>query len=252
MPKTHEIKNPLILRVLIYSFLVAPFGNIALTAISLGIKNWYNPQVFFNIITHVEDLDLVWLSLILVAGVLLTTRHRTAWMVSMSVLSLTVLINIRNFVLLMQSNLVVKSALMQTSASMLITLSVGTLFYYFRYPYLDRRTTLLGFATRFDVHIPTQILDGDLTLDCECQSISISGARLAFDDESFNFKVGDVLKIRFANYEDTLATTVVEFSENILRIQFMELDSKQKGQLVQLAKDYHHGKVLPEPIKPAA
>lgn len=252
MAQAQEIRNPLVLRVLIYSFLVAPFGNIALTAISLDIKNWYYPNVFLNIISNVQDLDLAWLGLILVAGVLLTTRHRTAWLTSIFVLGLTILINIRNFISLMQSNYIVKTALMQTSVSLIVTLGAVGLFYYFRYPYLDRRTTLLGFAPRFDVHIPTQILDGDLAVECECQSISISGARLSMEDDSFNFKIGDELVIRFAASAEKLETTVIDYSDNILRLRFKELTSAQKGHLVQLAKDYHHGKNLNDLVKPAA
>ena len=252
MAQTQEIKNPLALRLLIVSFLVAPFGNIALTAISLGIKNWYYPQVFLNIISNVQELDLAWLGLILLAGVLLTTRHRTAWLTSICVLGLTVLINIRNFITLMQSEYEVKGALMQTSVSLIVTLGAVGLFYYFRYPYLDRRTTLLGFAPRFDVHIPTQILDGDLSVDCECQSISISGARLTMENDSFNFKIGDELTVRFANCAESLNTAVIDYSENILRLRFKELTSTQKGQLIQLAKDYHHGKKISDLIKPAA
>lgn len=242
MAKTGEIKNPFLLRVLIYSFLVAPFGNIALTAISLGIKDWYEPRVFLNIITHIQEFDLAWLGLIFIVGVLLTTRHRTAWTSSIVVLLLSVLINVRNFVHIINSSQLAKAYLLQTSFSMIVTISVAGLFYYFRYPYLDRRATLLGFAPRFDVRIPSHLSSYYLKADCECQSLSISGARFVLENNPLNLNIGDEVQILLADLPEKFQATVVEHSNLILRLRFIDLSSAQKGQLIQLAKDHHQGK----------
>ena len=130
MDKKNEIKKPFALQFLIYSFLLAPIGNIAMTAATLGIVDWYTPSVFFEIIKEVQTLDYVWLGLIFFSGVLLMIRHKTAWLVAITGLAFTICINIINLVELVQAGSPSVLASAQIVVSLLTTLAVSIIFFY--------------------------------------------------------------------------------------------------------------------------
>ncbi len=240
MDKKQEIKKPFALQVLIYSFLLAPFGNIAMTAATLGIVDWYRPAIFYEILTNVQTLDYVWLGLIFLSGVLLMVRHKTAWLVAITALVFTVCINIINLIEILQTGSPSLMASAQIMVSLLTTLAVSIIFFYFRYPYLDRRATLLGFAARVNVIIPCRIQARSIEYSTDCISLSVTGARFQADKMSALLLPEDELELSFSDQDLKLKAVVVESTEEFLRIKFSSVALIQKSKLKDLIKSSKH------------
>ncbi len=240
MTKQNEIKKPWGLQLLIYAFLIAPFGNIALTAAVLGITDWYKPHVYIQILANIQTLDYLWLGLIFTSGVLLTARHKTAWLVAISALSATVLINLRNLFELFHSNSASTFAVSQVFLSLVATSAVGVIFFYFRYPYLDRRATLFGFAGRVDVKIPSVIHFSSESLQTKCESVSITGARFKIKDSDTKHPENESLSVQFSAEELEIKAHVVQHSDGVLRVKFVNMTSVQKSKLIRMVKKHRH------------
>jgi len=238
MTKKNEIKKPWGLQLLIYAFLIAPFGNIALTAAVLGIANWYHPRIYLQIISNIQSLDYLWLGLIFISGVLLTARHKTAWIFAITALSATVLINLRNLFELVNSNAASNIAISQVFFSLIATSAVGVIFFYFRYPYLDRRATLFGFAGRVDVKLSSVIHFSSESLQTKCDSISITGARFIIKSSDTKHVENESLSVQFSAEELEMKGVVVQHTEDILRVKFVEMSAEQKSKLIRMVKKH--------------
>lgn len=240
MTKKNEIKKPWGLQLIIYSFLIAPFGNIAMTAAVLGIADWYKPEVYLHIMANIQVLDYLWLGFIFASGVLLMARHKTAWIVAVTVLSATVLINVRNLVELMNSTSASPFAISQLLISLLATSAVGVIFFYFRYPYLDRRATLFGFASRVDVKIPSVIHFSSESFQTKCDSISITGARFTIKSPDSKHVENESLSVQFSAEELEIKAVVVQHTNDVLSVKFIEMTSDQKSKLIRMVKTHRN------------
>lgn len=243
MDKKQEIKKPFALQALIYSFLLAPFGNIAMTAATLGIIDWYKPAIFSAILTDVQTLDYIWLGLVFLSGVLLMIRHRTAWLVAITSLAFTICINLINLIELFQTGSASLMASMQITVSLFTTLAVSIIFFYFRYPYLDRRATLFGFAARVNVNIPCRIQSAVIEYSTDCISLSVTGARFQADKMSTLLQPEHKLELSFSDQDLKLKAVVIESTEEFLRIKFSSMTLIQKSKLKDLIKSSNE--VLP-------
>ena len=240
MTKQNEIKKPWGLQLLIYSFLIAPFGNIAMTAVVLGIVDWYKPRVYLQIASNIQTADLLWLGLIFTSGVLLMARHKTAWIVAIGTLSATLLINLKNLVELINSQSASNLAISQVFLSLVATSAVGAIFFFFRYPYLDRRATLFGFSGRVDVKIPSMVHFSSESLQTKCDSISITGARFTIKDSDSKHVENESLSVRFSAEELEIKAVVVQHANITLRVKFVEMTSDQKSKLIRMIKKNRH------------
>ena len=232
--KVSRLKKPFLLEVIIYSFLIAPFGNLLTTAALTGREDWYHPRVWVFILQNSPVIDFVWLGSIFAAGILLTLRHRTAWLVAISSLSLTFLINFRNLYQLSSLNSLSAIHLSQILVSLLTTSLVGVLFFYYRYPYLDRRVTLFGFADRVDLKESCHIQLQSSQIQIHCVSLSLTGARFELDQALPLFSNDDTMSIYFDNHKLEVTAVAVQHEVPILRVRFVNLSFAQKLSLKRL------------------
>ncbi len=234
MGKVSKLKKPFILEVVIYSFLIAPFGNLLSTAALTGRPDWYMPHIWMLILQNSPVIDFVWLGSIFVSGVLLTLRHRTAWLLAIASLSLTFVINFRNLHELSSANALSALHMTQILVSLLTTSLVGVLFFYYRYPYLDRRVTLLGFADRVDLKEACQIQLHSNQIKSQCRSISMTGARFEISETLPLFSNDDTISIHFLNHHLKISGKIVEHKAPNLRVRFIDLNFSQKLSLKRL------------------
>jgi hypothetical protein len=123
----------------------------------------------------------------------------------------------------------------QLAASVLVTLSGLFMTFYFRFPYLDRRSQwLFSTAHRVDVRTPVQIVADDI-FDGVTESLSASGARVRLQRD-MGGKPGDLrfVDIIFKELKNLKTKAlVVEYNENVLRLKFKDISSKDRATLVE-------------------
>ncbi len=121
-------------------FILAPIGNIFLSFAGSGISNWYDPSVLSPFLQSIPALDWAWLSLLVLTGLMLFKPHKLSWSLAIFTLVFVLVINaIRLFQ--QDPNSITPGFLKVFSAlAILTTLGVLVISFYFRFPYLDRRT----------------------------------------------------------------------------------------------------------------
>ncbi len=236
-------RRPIILQLMIYGFMIAPIGNLMLTSLSLGQADWYHLENLLAITREMKFLESAWLGFIFISGTLLMIRHQTAWTVAILTLSLTLLINFRNLFHLIQFNDLSLQTILPLVFSLGSTLAVGVVFFYFRYPYLDRRSTLFGFAPRVDTNLECVVTAGQNQYSIACHSLSISGARFDLKDLELAMVQKEVISIKFIEGGIELEASVVQNTKEALRIKFSSMDSTNRGLLARMIRKIKYGHI---------
>lgn len=135
-----QLKTPTGLLILAFLFILAPLGNISLSFMGSGLANWYEPTIFISLLKTVPLIDWIWLSLLFVTGFLLLKPHKLTW--SLAIVTLVFVLSINALrVYQADPNSIDPHFLKVFSViAVVITLAVLTIAFYFRFPYLDRRT----------------------------------------------------------------------------------------------------------------
>jgi hypothetical protein len=135
-----ELKRPLGVYILAFLFLLAPLGNIMISFAGSGVSNWYQPDIFTAFLKTIPLLDWAWLALLFLTGLLLFKAHKLSWTLAIATLFLVLLINVYR-VYYVDTNSVDPQFLKVFSIlALLCTTGVLVISFYFRFPYLDRRT----------------------------------------------------------------------------------------------------------------
>ena len=88
--------------------------------------------------------------------------------------------------------------------------------FYFRFPYLDRRSNWFSNVRRFDIRTPAAV-DG---IKAITESISFTGCRFSFDTPR-EFKKSEIIKIKFLEISKIeIDAEVIEKSELGIRVEF--------------------------------
>lgn len=182
-----------------------------------------------------------WISwlLLFAAGISLLVRHKTAWMFSIGLCTAFVISTGYSFIHEFDS----AEPLLNTAKivdCILVFIVVGTVAYYFRYPYLDRRQSWLApTADRFAVS--TSVILG--TLHTHTVDVSYTGANILNTTDEV-FKVGDKVPLHFEEIEDIhcLAKIINVQGQNV-RVQFEGFNSLQTNILRQWLNTHHSRKI---------
>lgn len=135
-----QLKRPFGVYLLAFMFLLAPLGNIVISFAGSGVQNWYQPDIFVAFLRTIPVLDWIWLGLLFFTGLLLFKAHKLSWSMAIATLFLILLINVYR-VYYVDTNSVDPQFLKIFSViALLCTTGVLVIAFYFRFPYLDRRT----------------------------------------------------------------------------------------------------------------
>lgn len=121
-------------------FILAPLGNILISFAGSGVEQWYDPSVIRSFLQTIPLIDWVWLGLLVLTGVLLFKPHKLSW--SVAIFTLVVVLSINVMRLFQNDGNSINPMFLKlfSGVSILVTLGVLVISFYFRFPYLDRRT----------------------------------------------------------------------------------------------------------------
>lgn len=223
MNQKSTLKTPTLVYILGICFILAPIGNVFVSLYTAGYWKYLSLSLFGKAVQSIPMIDIVWMILICISGFALFIKHKLTWSLAIFTLAAITILNI--YKILFQPH---QSELTHIHhiVNIFATLSVLTIVYYFRFPYLDRRMTWRGFAPRFAVKIPTQVKQFSGTMD----SISNTGAKIVLDlAPSDAFNIMDKVEINFANIH--LEAEVVDWSNSSLRVKFLNVNKASRRQI---------------------
>lgn len=182
-----------------------------------------------------------WVSWILLfaAGISLLVRHKTAWMFSIALCFAFVISTGITFMQEFDSS----DSLYNTFKvidCLLVFFVVGTVAYYFRYPYLDRRQSWLApTADRFAIVTPIQLgSQQGTTVD-----LSYSGAYV-LTSSGHSFKVDEKISVHLPEVHDLKCSAkIIAVEDKYARVQFEGLSSHQNQLLRQWLQSQNLQKV---------
>ncbi|WP_295899879.1 PilZ domain-containing protein [uncultured Bdellovibrio sp.] len=167
--------------------------------------------------------------LIFGAGVSLLVRHKSSWVLGIILCSVFVISTGVSLVREMDTvDPIVSSA--KLLDCLLVIFIVGTVSYFFRYPYLDRRQNWFApTGDRFAI-VSSVVLGG-----AETQTIDLSytGARITIPG-SATFKSGDVVALQLTEINDiSCKARVVDVKEDHIRVHFEGTSASEKDLIRQ-------------------
>lgn len=231
-----QTKMPMGVYIIGLIFLLSPLANILFSLYSSGESAWY---ILSNAMASIQGIywfEWIWLSLLSLVGVLLLKNHRTSWLMAMFALTLIIFLNIYRFFYppAGQANF----ADIYLVSSVLATGAMWILAFYFRYPYIDRRSQwLMAPANRYETRTSVQVLANDI-YDGITESISISGVRVILQrdlgESQAKMRFMDILLPNIQNIKITCE--VVDYTGNVLRMRFRRLHSKNRAILMSWLK----------------
>lgn len=179
--------------------------------------------------------------LILGAGFSLLIRHKLAWLLGILFCSVFLIRTI---------NLVVQTASEQSpwlNAArvfdvLLVFFIVGTVSYFFRYPYLDRRQRWLApTANRFQVVIPVVV---ESRWKGKTQDLSYTGMKIQLSDGDHGLKVDQTVSIQLPDINDIQCQAkIIGVQNDELRISFTVLSASDKELIRQWIQSQNLEKV---------
>jgi hypothetical protein len=140
MTQSPQLKKPIGIYFLAILFLLAPLGNILISFAGSGVPDWYSPTIFIPFLKTIPSLDWAWLFLLFVTGLLLFKAHKLSWSLAIITLFLVLVINVYRIYFVDTNSIDPQFLKIFSVISVLCTIGVLMIAFYFRFPYLDRRT----------------------------------------------------------------------------------------------------------------
>jgi hypothetical protein len=137
---TVQLKKPIGIYFLAILFLLAPFGNILISFAGSGVSNWYDPTIFIPFLQTIPLWDWAWLGLLFITGLLLFKAHKLSWTIAIGTLLLILGINVSRIYFVDTNSIAPHFLKIFSVVAVLCTVGVLIISFYFRFPYLDRRT----------------------------------------------------------------------------------------------------------------
>ncbi|AZZ36836.1 hypothetical protein CIK05_08545 [Bdellovibrio sp. qaytius] len=133
------LKKPLGVYAMALLFILAPLGNILISFLGSGLANWYEPAIFLALLKTISTFDWVWLGLLVITGLLLFKQHKLSWTVA--IVTLVLVLGINAFRLFQADTNSIDPNFLKIFSilSVVTTLGVLVIAFYFRFPYIDRR-----------------------------------------------------------------------------------------------------------------
>lgn len=223
------LKKPTGVYIIAILFLLAPIGNILISFAGSGVENWYKIEVMLPFLQSIPLVDWIWLGLLLVTGVLLYYPHKLSWSVAIFTLLLVLMINAYRLFNVDKNSIDPNFLKVFSVLAIISTLSVLVIAFYFRFPYLDRRSNWLSKTQRLNIRIPILINETKALTE----SISTTGCRLSFD-RPCEFKHLEIVRLKFLEISKVeIQAEVIEKLEFGARVEFRSLNSEFRRDLDQ-------------------
>jgi hypothetical protein len=232
--------------VLAVLFLLAPLGNIIISFLGSGLTNWYQPAIFLALVQSIPLLDWVWLGLLFVTGLLLFRPHKLSWSIAIGTLVLVLAMNAFRLYSADTNSIDPIFLKVFSILAIICTLSVLVIAFYFRFPYLDRRSQWASKKQNADRRESVRFTEidrrDDLATDSSffnvrtpvtcagakamTESLSETGCRISFDQPTV-FKKGETIGIKFPDISEAeINAQIIEQLEFGARVDFSK-DNKQ-------------------------
>ncbi len=238
MKKDKALKKPWIIYILATSLILAPFGNILFTLITLNLPSLANLSLLAKVLSLVPIYDWIINGMILLSGLLLLRRHKTSWSFSILVL---VGILVVNYIKWNSGLYPSETGLekIQLASGFLVTTAVLLIAFYFRFPYLDRRSSFFFVTHRIsgDWQGSVQSSTGE-NVDIDIYSVSMTGLGFRFPlNLEKNFSVGQVIEGQCSPFfQGRFQGQIVRKNETDCGLRFQNLSSEQKKQFKEFLR----------------
>lgn len=222
-----QLKRSLLIYTLAVAFLVSPFINLASALKMGGHLQWYNPAIWYELFEQVSLMEKLILIGIAISGCGLFLQRKWSWSASVFIL---ILISVYNLFLADSEG---SSFAGVRGLNFFVNSSILLVFYFFRFPYLDKRDHIFsGYARRFIVNLPVQV-DG---ADCIMMNISKSGCFLQATEAKDRFQKDQEIKIHFP--EGDVQAKVLRIVDFGVGCQFVHMNSEQRGLIKRFIKKF--------------
>lgn len=253
---TTTLKKPVGVYLLAVLFLLAPLGNIFISFAGSGLNNWYQPSIFFSLAQSIPWFDWLWLALLFVTGLLLFRPHKLSWSIAIATLLVVLLMNAFRLYSADSNSIDPLFLKVFSILAIICTLSVLVIAFYFRFPYLDRRSQWVSKKPNSDRRAAARFTEidrrDDPNLDARffnirtpvicggskamTESLSETGCRVSLD-QPCTFKKDEMVTLKFADISDVQITaSVVDHFEFGARLEFVKPDLQFKQDLSQWLK----------------
>ena len=219
------MKRSFVVLALGFLFLIAPFGNIAVSLYALGVDSWYSPLVWAQALPQMTGFSQLWLSLVFISGVLILMQVKLAWAIAIFSMAVVLALNIFNITSALSPQI-------YDFGFFLSSIGIIVLLFYFRYPYLDRRDKMLSANARKNTQLPAEVTVGSTTVRGTLKNISASGFFLAVDVNVGAIRKGSEGTVQFLG--EKAGFTVVRVESLGIGGEFHSLTAAQKEKLKNL------------------
>lgn len=164
-------KKPKWIYALGLSFVLAPVGNFVWSLAALGVKRWWDPQIWRIWLPYVEWYVWVLMGLVALSGLSLLMVRRWSWMLSLVSLACVLVYSV-----ILLPNIPSKASIGIVALLMIITIgAMGVIFLSpFRLPYVNPRLRWWETSPRYRVEIKVKV--GDLPHEASLVDVSRTGA----------------------------------------------------------------------------
>lgn len=135
-----SLKKPLGVYAMAILFILAPLGNILISFLGSGLSNWYEPPIFIALLKTISVFDWLWLGLLILTGILLFIQHKLSWTIAIA--TLVIVLGINAFRLFQADPNSIEPNFLKIFSILAVVTTLGVLViaFYFKFPYIDRRT----------------------------------------------------------------------------------------------------------------
>lgn len=230
------VSKPKWIYVLGLSFLLAPFGNFVWSLAALGVKRWWDPQVWAIWLPFVEWHVWILMAMVSLSGLSLLLVRRWSWL-----LSIVALVSVFVYSLVLLPSISSKTSIGIVALLMIITVgAMGVvLFSPFRLPYINPRLRWWESDPRYRVEIRAFV--GEAEQEALLSDISRSGALVEWGSAAVP-EISGVVKLSLP-MGLVLAAEVVRKTKQGYALRFLRgsynkaAEKALTGFLTQLAKD---------------
>lgn len=193
------IGTPFVLKILAVSFMLAPFGNIYFSFLSMKLPSWFIHQNMVWLVSQVSKLDLLWFGLTFISGLMLLKPTKASWALAMISLFAATVSSVVD--LFGKKALSDSTHLSYVVLCLVSSLSIVVILYFFRFPYLDRRDRWWGVSRRYraDAEIDCRVEGSEWSrtnlINFSSSGVLFKRARTLSSDRGF--KSGDRVEIKF-------------------------------------------------------
>lgn len=182
-----KLKKPFVVWFIGCCFMIAGPANVIQVLYLEHIANWYEPVMWWKLFSQMSWLDQAVCASLPIAGVSLLIQRKNSWLLAVAFVLGACIQNLYCFIT--DAHL-----LYPVGIPMLANSAVLVVFYYFRYPYLDRRERLLGgISKRYPIALPVY-MEGFQGVSAS--SISRGGCFLKFSKKNAAPAVNSTIRVK--------------------------------------------------------